>query len=118
MGYDRSHAIVISSSLPELLLEANDKAVDLFGEQVSNIVKGKINGVDSFFIGPDGSKEGWKDSDNGDVLRKKYIAWLNSKAYDDKSNCLSYVEVQYGDDMNDTRIINSSDDFKIGLKRG
>lgn len=98
MGRIAHHAIVVTTWKPELLVEAHRKAEE-FGCAVSSIVVSPINGYRSFLVAPDGSKEGWSDSDRGDEQRDKFIAWMNSKAYDDGSNALRWAEVFYGEDV-------------------
>jgi hypothetical protein len=126
MGYMRHHTIVVTSWDEKKLQVAHDKAVELFHKVpidinrgntqslVSPIVNGVVNGYGSFFIAPDGSKEGWEDSDNGDKAREAFINYCREQAYDDGSNSLSYVEIQFGDDRHDCRVLNSGDDdFKM-----
>lgn len=59
---------------------------------------------------PDGSKEGWEHSDVGDKARDSYTDWLKAQAYEDGSSPLQWVEVQYGDDNGETKIIRHSDE--------
>jgi hypothetical protein len=86
MGYMRHHAIICSgpapikdegapwiSSIAEYvtsLQRAHDKATAIFGDTVSPIVISPVNGIGSFFIAPDGSNEGWEDSDAGDAYAR------------------------------------------------
>ena len=46
---------------------------------------------------PDGSKEGWSDSNNGDTMRNSFIFLLETFNYEDDSNPFSWVEVSYGE---------------------
>ena len=57
-----------------------------------------MNSYLSFFIPPDGSKEGWPDSDLGDERRARFIAWLHDQEFEDGGSCLAWAEVQYGDE--------------------
>jgi hypothetical protein len=68
-----------------------------------------MNGFQSFFIPPDGSKEGWDDSNIGDLQRETMINWLNEQAYEDGSTPFRWVEVQYGDDDKVSKIVRHSD---------
>lgn len=101
MGYMRHHAIVVTTFVGDIE-EAHAKAVELFsswgGERadtgvVSEIVGSWINGYHSFFIAPDGSKEGREESENGDKARDEFIAWIEAE-----QRYLRYVEVQFADD--------------------
>lgn len=104
MGYMRHHAIVVTCFKYETLHEARTTALAL-GCQVSDIVASRTNGFHSFFVAPDGSKEGWEESDDGNRRRDLFTAYLrNPNLY------LDWVEVQYGDDNRNTEIIRDGDD--------
>jgi hypothetical protein len=116
MGYMRHHAIIVSgTSYQDTTVEqAHKKACEIWGEsapqQVTHILHSRINGYDSFAILPDGSKEGWEDSNTGDERRNAFIAWMESCRYKDRSSPLGWVEVQYDDDEWDTRVTRHSDE--------
>ena len=113
MGYIQHHAIVVTGTYDEWIESAHVKAVDLFGEtQASAIVNSKMNGTKSFFVGPDGSKEGWEDSDRGDRNRDKFIAYLDGLRYEDGSSPLSWVEVLYGDDEGACFVVHHDKELK------
>jgi hypothetical protein len=95
MGYMKHNAIIVTSWEEEKFLQAYNKATELFGEMVSNIVNGTINGYKSFFIPPDGSKEGWVESDYYDKLRSDFKNYIDTLAYEDGSNAVYCVEVFY-----------------------
>ena len=111
MGYNRHHAIIVTISDEVEVVEAHDKATEIFGHSamVSPVVMSKANSHYSFFVGPDGSKDGWESSNQGDQDRKAFIAYIRSRRCTDGSGW-SYVEVQFGDDNGETKIMNSSDD--------
>lgn len=69
-----------------------------------------INNYQSFFIPPDGSKEGWCDSNEGDKRRKRFVKYLDQQREEDGSTCLKWVEIQYGDNDGITKIICYSDE--------
>jgi len=99
MGYMMHHSIAVSSSDDKLVKKARKKALDIFGDgMVTEILHASLNGYDSFFVGPDGSKEGWSDSNEMDSLRAMFIRWIDKQAYDDGSNCLRFVEFTWGED--------------------
>ena len=104
MGYMVHHTIVVTS-YESSIESVHAKAVEIFGNQVSNTVVSKVNGFRSFFIAPDGSKYGWEDSNEGDENRDKFIEWIKSQS----EFYIDWVEVQYGDDEGDTKIIRDSD---------
>lgn len=101
MGYIRHHAIAVTSWNRKKIKKARKKAKEIFeitGKRVSGLLVGEVNSYLSFFISPDGSKEGWEDSDRGDKKREEFIGYLEAQKYEeDGSNCLSYCEFYYGD---------------------
>ena len=124
MGYTRHHAIVCSGPAPvedmapyslglteyiTSLQRAHNYAANIFGDTVSPIVISPVNGVGSFFVAPDGSNEGWQDSDAGDERRAAFITYLRANYYDDGSSAVHWAEVQYGDDENEAKVTQSSD---------
>lgn len=116
MGYMSHHAILITGptdgySDPEThgAPAVHARVCQLCPGLVSNIVPARINGYSSFAVLPDGSKEGWTHSDQGDAQRAAVIAYLRSLAYDDGSTAWSWVLVQYGDDYHETIILDHSE---------
>lgn len=115
MGYMRHHAIIMTSFDDVLIKEARDKANKLFSEgMVSELLMSPVNGYCSFFIAPDGSKEGWNESDEGDDAREEFKTWLLSKRYEDNSSPIDWAEVQYGDEDRVTKIVTHSDEDELG----
>lgn len=118
MGYMRHHAVVVTTYDATLASVARNKALELFeAAQVSPICSPECNGYHSFFVAPDGSKDGWERSETGDTARAAFLAWLNEQRYGDNSSPHDWVEVQYGDDDRVTKIVNSSDDDRRRLDR-
>lgn len=122
MGYMRSHAIVVSAFYgnPHWIEVAHKEAVRIFHQpveewsamriaEVTDPTHAGMNGIRSFMVAPDGSKEGWGHSDAGDRARHEFVSWLESAAYDDGSSPLAWVEVQFGDDEWATMVINDND---------
>lgn len=114
MGYIKHHAIIVTSWQNEKIKEAHQKAKEIFernfiadgngSKLISDILKGVINDQSSFFIAPDGSKEGWPTSDNGDNARKEFLDWLQK----DKNDC-DYVELMFGGDDEEESVVRSKD---------
>lgn len=99
MGYIRHHAIIVTSWDEKAASRAHKKATAL-GCQVSPMAVSRVNADRSFCVFPDGSKEGWHDSNDGDERRDALVAWLqkNEFVYDDGSSPFAWVEVAYGND--------------------
>ena len=106
MGYMVNHAIVVTYNNPESVKKAHEVACEIF-DWVSPISPEVVNGFQSFFIPPDGSKEGWETSDAGDTRRATFISWLKD-AYS-RGVYLDWAEVQYGDDGHEAEVTDASD---------
>lgn len=116
MGHTCHHAIVLTSTDRGVLLEAYEKACELFGHPfVTSVTAEAINHTQSFMIPPDGSNEGWRESEAGDVRRETFRQYLRSLAYEDGSTPIDWVEVQFGDDYLDTRVTDDSDHDRRAL---
>ena len=102
----RHHALIITCNDRKLLESIRNKALELYKQHmeassgsnlVSEIKESIVNHYASFFIIPDGSKEGYDASDDGDVIREKLIAYITplciSEAYH-----LSFGEISFGAD--------------------
>lgn len=92
MGYFNHHTIVVTAW--GRLEKVRDKALIIFPKsQVSEILT-TINEQESFFIAPDGSKEGWEESDQGNDNRLLFTNYLDQ-------NNIDYIEVFFGGDEPD-----------------
>ncbi len=104
MGYIKHDAIIVTAFKRSAIDAAELKAVEL-SLDVSSVVASKLNGYFSILIAPDGSKEGWTDSDAGDHDREAWKDWARGDARD---LGLKWVHVQYaGDDSDDTCVVDS-----------
>lgn len=113
MGYMRHHTIVVTGMVYEFdrhlsIGMVHEKAKSIF-KWVSPLSPRAVNGFISFFIPPDGSKEGWSESDEGNAERDKFIQYLDSIMYEDGSSPVDWVEVQFGDDELETKVVRDSD---------
>lgn len=110
----RHHAIIVTSWDEKLIQAAHAKACEAFeyikAKNVSPISPQAVNFYQSFAVFPDGSKEGWADSNAGDGSRNMLVSWLQSQVDEEDNPLLDWVEVQYGDDEHDTRIVSDSDE--------
>lgn len=95
MGYVRHDAIVLTGSA-DRLERIRDRAVQHFGGSevcVTELTPAAVNDTASFLIAPDGSKEGWPESDEGDRLRQSFVGWLQTEA-----PLIDWIEVNFGGD--------------------
>ena len=103
MGYVVHRAIIVTSWKPDALGEAHAAAP----EPKTPILAGVTNGYTSFAVLPDGSREGWPESNDHDVRRERFKAWLRGQAHGDGSSPLEWCEVEYGSDDEDAQVIDS-----------
>jgi hypothetical protein len=97
MGYTEHHAILVTSYSAKDAADAHTKAVEL-GCQVTLAAASRVNSYVTFVVLPDGSKENWPQSTDGDTRRARFKDWLRTQRFDDQSSPLSWVEVCYGSD--------------------
>jgi len=91
MGTIWHNSIVVTSSDAYELAAVWKKAVELFGSLVSPVIASNSNGYLSFFIAPDGSKEGWPESDDMDQRRGTLCTFMSACTY------IKYVDVGFGE---------------------
>lgn len=90
MGLIHHHAIVVTAFDDEIS-EIHEDATKIFA-QVSSIVISQNDFYHSFFIPPDGGKEGKALSNSFDEKRAEFISLLKSKY-----PIADYIEVSYGE---------------------
>jgi len=122
MGYIRHHGILVTGTYGEWAEKAHKEAVrirdeigtGIFGPcvAISELAGPMVNDTWSFAVFPDGSKEGWGESDAGDSFRERFMAWLRGQMYEDGSSPLGWVVVQYGDNECETKVIADSDEAR------
>lgn len=115
MGRLAHNAIIVTGWKPEKVKEAREKAIYVFSNHfntghsdggiqlVSPIIHSVVNGQSSFFVAPDGSKEGREDSNEGDKARKEFLEWLKVS-----NNRCDYIEVLFGGDEIQASIVTSN----------
>ncbi len=90
----RINNVILVASAREMTEEAHTKARKIF-KNYRHLV-GKVchsmNFLSSFTIHPDGSNEGWKESDEMDKLRAKFCKWLNK-------NDIDFIEVAFNEEL-------------------
>ena len=97
MSYTLHDAIIVTAHFLEEAEPAHAKASEL-GLQVTDIVVSDPNGWATFLIAPDGSKEGWPESDAGDSARAQWKAWAREqRKLGAKRTFLRFVHVRYED---------------------
>ena len=117
MGYMRHHAIIVTNWHSEkdtyqprgaaTIEDAHREAIRI-GLRPTPVTDPVTNGYRTFFVPPDGSKEGWEESEAGDSRRDEFVEWLEKQTYDDGSTPLDWAEVQYGDDDGHQYVVRAS----------
>lgn len=98
MGYFRHDAIIVQGEDRNGIEIAHEHAVNVFAlttVKVTEITPAVINASRAFLIAPDGSKEGWTESDEGDRTREVYLEFLEQ---DERVQLLDWVRVNFGGD--------------------
>lgn len=98
MGYIKHHSIIISTYDKYLAVKARKRAIKDFGRLVTPLTKTTTNNWWSFAVLPDGSKEGWPESNMFDEARGRFYGWLIKNRYEDDSNPFDAVEVWFDED--------------------
>ncbi len=98
MGILSHHAIVVTATYGDFAEKGHAKALTIFGEDgVSELSKVAVNGARTFCVWPDGSKEGWADSEQSDVDRDLFVEWLGRQRYGDGSTPYVWAEIEMGE---------------------
>ena len=113
MSWTKHNIITITSFSEDDLNKAIIGADLVFSKgMITKPLMSPTNGFYTFMIGPDGSKEGWPESDEGDAQRKQYLNWLREKnlmihachiSFDDNPETGALVEdyIRYGEQDDD-----------------
>jgi hypothetical protein len=106
VGYLRHECMVVSSWDRKAVERAHKSALLIFKEYdleeiVGDVTPHKMNGGAAFLIAPDGSKEGWSHSHDGDEARKEFKAYLKGVAGKD---FVEWCEVLIGGDDGEYRV--------------
>jgi len=103
----KHHTIVITSNDKVQLDSLRNKVINIYKEKmeakkgaqiISPIIESLINSFSTFYVVPDGSKEGYDASDDGDIVRESIVDLINSFDQAGKENIFRFVEIAYGED--------------------
>jgi hypothetical protein len=98
MGYIKNHAILVTTYDEEKAKEAHSKSMELLPDLTTELKQSPVNSDYSFAILPDGSKEGWPESQEYDILRNNFCKWLRTKRFEDGSSPYKAVLVYYDEE--------------------
>lgn len=98
MGYIKHEAVVVTSfraaELERVCEHFRQQMPEGFKQLLVGPIRPVVNGDATYFLAPDGSKEGWQDSETGDALRADFIAALK----DERDLFPDIVHISYGGD--------------------
>jgi hypothetical protein len=97
---DFCHHSIIVCGQEQSIYNAHAKAKYIFDDLVSNVIESS-NGYYSFFIAPDGSKEGWPRSNDLNLARNEFIEYLK------KDGLIDWVEVQFANELGEDKMLRS-----------
>jgi hypothetical protein len=95
MGVIQHNAILATAWSEECFLSARDwiGTLDEGERQMFFSMHSPVNSFWTVVLTPDGSKEGWPESEQGDALRDAFIAFLSTS----DTGCWQWIEVGYGE---------------------
>ena len=100
MGIINHNAIIATTWSYEKASELQswiDRELSVEHKSLITCLESSVNTYTTFVLGPDGSKEGWPESDQADELRARLIKRLSLDDYEDGSSPWNFVEVGYGE---------------------
>ncbi len=109
MSTVKNHAIIVTGTYGGHVEQAQKIARGVF-PWVSDLSPAVLNGSRSFFVPPDGSKEHWEASTDGDNRRAEFKRYLREQALAHGEGSLSWVEVLYGGDVRTAAVVAASTD--------
>jgi hypothetical protein len=115
MGFTKHEAIIVTGFNQAHVHLAHRFAKSLFNvngtKAVSSVVQSHVNMYFSFFIGPDGSKNGWADNERGDDRRSTFREWCVDALNSETPMYLDVVEIRYGGDEPWAEILHTDGDM-------
>lgn len=94
MGWIKYNAIIVTTWDTERMEKVRVAALGFFREQqVSPVMESPTNGYATVFIAPDGSKEGWDASNDGNKAREDFFEWMRKEP----DLYVDAVDVGYGE---------------------
>ena len=103
MGYIKHEAVLATTWDDANVAELRKKLAEWSQEDQARVLIGPstMNGYVTVILVPDGSKEGWDESDKWDVLRAHFLSFLTAQHW-------QTLIVTYGDDRPSVQSIEES----------
>lgn len=112
MGYIQHNAIVVTCHDSDSAMIVANKARGILLTVIGPSER-VINGYCTLLICPDGSKEGWQESDLGNERREMFKLWLRENG---DNLYPEWVEIQYGHDDARSEVIEDAWSDKDGIR--
>jgi hypothetical protein len=98
MGTINHNAIIATTWNEDVAVQFQSwiEAQSLHEDSIVSLIS-RSNRYTTFFVGPDGSKEGWPQSDYGDKVREQIKKRFALDNYEDGSSPWNWIEVGYGE---------------------
>ncbi len=99
MGVENNECVVATTWSDDAMQKVKEWVGGLSEDEQSlfAFVPALIDGKETVFMAPDGSKKGWDTAKQGEVLRNQLIELLETFSYEDGSSPFDWVEVGYGE---------------------
>lgn len=113
MTFYSHHAILVTSSEELRIRRAHVEVLAALSTKglllpVSEVLSSPVNSFYSFFVGPDGSKETWPNSEQGDQMRDEIIEILANAG-------VRWCEVQYADENDNNHVTRTDATYNAEL---
>lgn len=92
-----NHNAIIATTYDDERAEALRDWIVEHGLNLFAECKALVNSYHTFVLVPDGSKEGWTESDTVDTLRDGFVSRLAADQFGDGSSPWAWVEVGFGE---------------------
>lgn len=117
MGYIRHDALLIVVGLDKGLVAEIEAFREEMPDSARKHLLGPVYGVNayvSYALIPDGSKEGWGDSDQMDEWRERLLELVKNDAALENGSYPVWVHLQFGGDDAATRVVETADSEVYG----
>jgi hypothetical protein len=108
MGTYKIKTIVVFAN-KSFIGEAHQKAMQLLPDLTTEIFVAPLNGWSTFYVFPDGSKEGWEDEIEFDHSRFLLKEWINEQASPQLGSPVKFAEIVF--DEGEADVFISSTNF-------
>lgn len=106
MGTSYHEAIIITATTRATAIRYYKLAKEIFKQcPLTYPTKEATNSISTFMIAPDGSKEGWNTSIQGDKERLQFLEVLKAKKGKLGYSEIEWVWVKYGFDLDESYIV-------------